>query len=128
MLALVLRGFLQRKLRVLLTGIAIALGVALMAGTYILTDTINHAFAEVFGIAYANKAVVVTEKETLGRGTGSRSLRAERGDARPGARGARRGGGLGQHRDPRSVAHDERQTAHQRRRARARRRRAAAAL
>jgi putative ABC transport system permease protein len=63
---LVLRGFMQRKLRVLLTAIAIALGVALMAGTYILTDTINHAFAEVFGTAYAKKAVVVTEKETLG--------------------------------------------------------------
>ena len=61
-----LRGFVQRKLRVLLTAIAIALGVALMAGTYILTDTINHAFAEVFATAYANKAVVVTEKETLG--------------------------------------------------------------
>jgi putative ABC transport system permease protein len=66
MLTLVLRGFVQRKLRVLLTAIAIALGVALMAGTYILTDTINHAFAEVFDTAYANKAVVVTEKETLG--------------------------------------------------------------
>jgi putative ABC transport system permease protein len=63
---LVLRGFVQRKLRVLLTAIAIALGVALMAGTYILTDTINRAFAEVFATAYANKAVVVTEKETLG--------------------------------------------------------------
>ena len=71
MLALVLRGLVQRKLRVLLTAIAIALGVALMAGTYILTDTINHTFAEVFGNAYANKAVVVTEKETLGRGAGS---------------------------------------------------------
>ncbi len=71
MLALVLRGLVQRKLRVLLTAIAIALGVALMAGTYILTDTINHTFSEVFGSAYANKAVVVTEKETLGRGTGS---------------------------------------------------------
>ncbi len=66
MLKLVLRGFVQRKLRVLLTAIAIALGVALMAGTYILTDTINHAFAEVFSTAYANKAVVITEKETLG--------------------------------------------------------------
>jgi putative ABC transport system permease protein len=66
MFALVLRGFVQRKLRVLLTAIAIALGVALMAGTYILTDTINRAFAEVFATAYANKAVVVTEKETLG--------------------------------------------------------------
>ncbi|HEY3970371.1 MAG TPA: ABC transporter permease [Solirubrobacteraceae bacterium] len=66
MLTLVLRGFVQRKLRVLLTAIAIALGVALMAGTYILTDTINHAFSEVFGTAYANKSAVVTEKETLG--------------------------------------------------------------
>ncbi len=71
MLTLVLRGFVQRKLRVLLTAIAIALGVALMAGTYILTDTINRAFAEVFASAYANKAVVVTERETLGRGSGS---------------------------------------------------------
>jgi putative ABC transport system permease protein len=68
---LVLRGFAQRKVRALLTGIAIVLGVALMAGTYILTDTINHAFAEVFGNAYKNKAVVVTAKETLGKGTGS---------------------------------------------------------
>ena len=68
---LVLRGFAQRKVRALLTGIAIALGVALMAGTYILTDTINSAFAEVFGTAYKNKAVVVTERETLGRGAGS---------------------------------------------------------
>ena len=41
----------QRKLRVLLTGIAIALGVALMAGTYILTDTINHSFAGIFQTA-----------------------------------------------------------------------------
>ena len=32
MFSLVIRGFLQRKLRVLLTGVAIALGVALMAG------------------------------------------------------------------------------------------------
>ena len=46
MLSLVLRGFMQRKLRVLLTGIAIALGVALMAGTYVLTDTINKSFAD----------------------------------------------------------------------------------
>ena len=64
---LVLRGFAERKVRALLTGVAIALGVALMAGTYILTDTINGAFAEVFSASYHNKAVVVTPKETLGR-------------------------------------------------------------
>jgi putative ABC transport system permease protein len=70
---LVLRGFAQRKVRALLTGIAIVLGVALMAGTYILTDTINHAFAEVFGNAYKDKAVVVTARETLGHNSGSRT-------------------------------------------------------
>jgi putative ABC transport system permease protein len=70
---LVLRGFAQRKVRALLTGIAIVLGVALMAGTYILTDTINHAFAEVFGNAYKDKAVVVTARETLGHNSGSQT-------------------------------------------------------
>ncbi len=70
---LMLRGFAQRKVRALLTGIAIVLGVALMAGTYILTDTINHAFAEVFGSAYKNKAVVVTARETLGHNSGSQA-------------------------------------------------------
>jgi putative ABC transport system permease protein len=70
---LVLRGFAQRKVRALLTGIAIVLGVALMAGTYILTDTINHTFAEVFGSAYKDKAVVVTARETLGKGSESQA-------------------------------------------------------
>src|SRR5271165_2128772 len=67
MLALVLRGFLQRKLRVLLTGIAIALGVALMAGTYILTDTINHTFAGIFSDANQGHSVVVTPHPAIGR-------------------------------------------------------------
>ncbi|HEY2768488.1 MAG TPA: FtsX-like permease family protein [Solirubrobacteraceae bacterium] len=66
MLALVLRGFMQRKLRVLLTAIAIALGVALMAGTYILTDTINHSFAGIFETANKGHDVVVTPTQALG--------------------------------------------------------------
>jgi putative ABC transport system permease protein len=68
MLALVLRGFVQRKLRVLLTAIAIALGVALMAGTYILTDTINHSFSGIFHAADESKSVIVTPTENLGKG------------------------------------------------------------
>jgi putative ABC transport system permease protein len=68
MLALVLRGFVQRKLRVLLTGIAIALGVALMAGTYILTDTINHSFSGIFHTADESKSVIVTPTQNLGKG------------------------------------------------------------
>src|ERR1035437_3852904 len=67
MLALVLRGFTQRKLRVLLTGIAIALGVALMAGTYVLTDTINRSFASIFQTANRGHDVVITPTQALGR-------------------------------------------------------------
>ncbi len=69
MLTLVLRGLLQRKLRVVLTGMAIALGVALMAGTYVLTDTINDSFAGIFQIASRGESVVVTPAQTLGRNT-----------------------------------------------------------
>src|ERR1700760_2678920 len=67
MARLVLRGFLQRKLRVALTGISIALGVALMAGTYVLTDTINNSFAGIFKTAEKGNSVAVTPTETLGR-------------------------------------------------------------
>ncbi|HWX96875.1 MAG TPA: FtsX-like permease family protein [Solirubrobacteraceae bacterium] len=73
MLSLVVRGFLQRKLRVLLTGIAIALGVALMAGTYILTDTINKSFANIFTVANEGNDVVITPTQTLGRNTRSQT-------------------------------------------------------
>jgi putative ABC transport system permease protein len=66
MLVLILRGFMQRKLRVLLTAIAIALGVALMAGTYILTDTINNSFAGIFQTAEKGTDVVITPTQSLG--------------------------------------------------------------
>src|ERR1035437_10069682 len=73
MLALVLRGFTQRKLRVLLTGIAIALGVALMAGTYVLSDTINRSFASIFQDANRGHDVVITPTQSLGRQTRSQT-------------------------------------------------------
>ncbi|MHB8234611.1 MAG: ABC transporter permease, partial [Solirubrobacteraceae bacterium] len=73
MARLVLRGFMQRKLRVVLTGVAIALGVALMAGTYILTDTINQSFAGIFKTAAKNDSVVVSPTQTLGSGAREQS-------------------------------------------------------
>jgi putative ABC transport system permease protein len=73
MLSLVLRGFMQRKLRVLLTGIAIALGVALMAGTYVLTDTINKSFAGIFSAANRGHDVVITPTQKLGSETRSQT-------------------------------------------------------
>jgi putative ABC transport system permease protein len=66
MARVVLRGFMARKLRGALTAIAIVLGVALMAGTYILTDTINSSFATIFSTANAHRDVVVTPSEPFG--------------------------------------------------------------
>ncbi len=60
-------GFLSRKLRAVLTGIAIALGVALMSGTYILTDTINQTFAGIFSTANQGHSVVITAHPAIGR-------------------------------------------------------------
>ena len=66
MTAVVVRGFFSRKLRAVLTGVAVALGVALMSGTYILTDTINQSFATIFATGAQNRAVVVVPHEALG--------------------------------------------------------------
>jgi putative ABC transport system permease protein len=54
-----LRGLLGRKLRAVLTGIAIVLGVAMISGTYILTDTIDRAFSNLFTESYAGTDAVV---------------------------------------------------------------------
>lgn len=67
MLRVTLRGFRARKLRALLTGAAIVLGVALMAGSYVLTDTINSSFAKIFSTANKGNDVVVSPHRALGR-------------------------------------------------------------
>jgi putative ABC transport system permease protein len=54
-----IRGLLGRKLRAVLTGIAIVLGVAMISGTYILTDTIDKAFSNLFTQSYAGTDAVV---------------------------------------------------------------------
>ena len=43
-----IRGLLSRKLRTALTAIAIVLGVAMISGTYVLTDSIDQAFDRIF--------------------------------------------------------------------------------
>ena len=66
MTRVVIRGFFSRRLRAVLTGIAIALGVALMSGTYILTDTINQSFATIFATSNRNRDVVIVPHQALG--------------------------------------------------------------
>jgi putative ABC transport system permease protein len=63
MTAVALKGLLGRKLRSVLTGLAIVLGVAMISGTYILTDTINQAFTNVFNVSYRHTDAIVSGKQ-----------------------------------------------------------------
>src|SRR3954463_9305116 len=65
MLALSLRGFGARKVRVALTVIAVALGVALISGTYVLTDTINKSFDTIFQTAAKGTDVSITARDAV---------------------------------------------------------------
>src|SRR3954465_135717 len=62
MLTHTLRGMLAHKLRLVLTTASIALGVAFLAGTLVLTDTMGLAFDQLFGkVSAGTDAVVRTE-------------------------------------------------------------------
>jgi putative ABC transport system permease protein len=61
-IAVALRGLAGRKLRTALTSFAIILGVAMMSGTYVLTDTIDKAFSNLFTETYAETDARVTGK------------------------------------------------------------------
>ncbi len=66
MIAVALKGLARRKLRAALTATAIVLGVAMISGTYILTDTIKSAFGTVFTEVYKNTDVAITGKSAIG--------------------------------------------------------------
>jgi putative ABC transport system permease protein len=57
-----LRGMLAHKLRLVLTTASIALGVAFLAGTLVLTDTMGLAFDQLFGKVSAGTDAVVRAK------------------------------------------------------------------
>jgi len=69
-----LKGLLGRKLRAILTALAIVLGVAMISGTYVLTDTIKSAFSTVFTTVYRNTDAVITSKSALGNNTNNNAL------------------------------------------------------
>jgi putative ABC transport system permease protein len=65
MTSVALKGLAARKLRALLTALAIVLGVAMVSGTYVLTDTIKSAFDQIFAGSYKNTSAVVTGKSAV---------------------------------------------------------------
>ncbi len=65
MIRVALKGLSRRKLRAVLTAIAIVIGVAMVSGTFILTDTIKSAFGTVFTQVYKHTDAVVTGKSAI---------------------------------------------------------------
>jgi ABC-type antimicrobial peptide transport system permease subunit len=60
-----IRGLLSRKLRTALTAIAIVLGVAMISGTYVLTDSIDQAFDRIFTDIRKGSNAVISGKSAV---------------------------------------------------------------
>ncbi|MGH2858145.1 MAG: ABC transporter permease [Solirubrobacteraceae bacterium] len=68
MLRVALKGLATRRLRAALTALAVVLGVALVAGTYVLTDSIDGAFSTIFQSVYRGTSATVTGRNALDTG------------------------------------------------------------
>ena len=65
MVRVALRGLLGRKFRAILTALAVILGVAMISGTFVLTDTINNAFDTLFTDSYTGTDVVISGQQAF---------------------------------------------------------------
>ncbi len=91
MIRFAVKGLAGRKLRTALTAIAVVLGVAMVSGTFVLTDSIDKAFDAIFSDVYRGTDATITAKTpfdvTEGQGSVDSSVR--RGADRAGARACR---------------------------------------
>jgi putative ABC transport system permease protein len=60
-----LKGILGRKVRTILTALAIILGVSMVSGSYVLTDTISKAFHSIFASSYSQTDAVISGKKVV---------------------------------------------------------------
>ena len=65
MLRVTVKSLLARKLRLLLTALAVVLGVAFVSGTLVLGDTLNNTFDKLFATAYSGTDVGVRGKSAF---------------------------------------------------------------
>src|SRR3954447_17928099 len=65
MIAVALKGVAGRKVRALLTALAIVIGVTMVSGTLVLTDTIQKGFDSVFGASYEQTDAVIAGKQIV---------------------------------------------------------------
>ena len=60
-----LKGLWWRRGRAVLTAFAVVLGVAMVSGTFVLTDTINKAFDSIFQDSYSKTSAVISGREVV---------------------------------------------------------------
>ena len=64
-----LKGLLAHKLRLVLTALAIVLGVTFISGTYVLTDTLHSTFTSLFSNIYSKIDFQVRGVAQFGKNT-----------------------------------------------------------
>ena len=97
MIGVALKGLLARKVRALLTAFAIVIGVSMVSGTFVLTDTMQKAFDGIFTASYDETDAVIAGKQivegsTSGGAAVPESLLAQGAGAAGGRRGRRHDG------------------------------------
>jgi putative ABC transport system permease protein len=65
MIAVALKGLAGRKVRALLTAFAVVIGVSMVSGTFILTDTMQKTFDGLFAASYEETDAVIGGKEIV---------------------------------------------------------------
>src|SRR3954464_7641632 len=65
MIAVALKGLAGRKVLALLPAFAFVIGVAMVSGTFVLTDTIQKAFDSIFTASYEQTDAVIAGKEIV---------------------------------------------------------------
>lgn len=67
MLKATVKSLLSRKLRLVLSALAVVLGVMFVSGSFVLTDTLQRSFTDLFSSAFANVDVSVSPKAEKGK-------------------------------------------------------------
>ena len=68
MIRATLKSLLSRKLRLILSGLAVVLGVMFVSGSFVLTDTLSRSFNQLFAGIFADTDVQVSATSKIGAG------------------------------------------------------------
>ena len=65
MIKVALKGLAGRKIRALLTAFAVIIGVSMVSGTFVLTDTMQKSFDGIFETSYENTDVIISGHQVV---------------------------------------------------------------